>query len=91
MVEGLRIAEQRLFLNCHLFTGESQPNTFTNPANRHAREIVNQYKCKVKKLDIMFAASVVGDGNNNVVGPFENALTQFHGKTIIPLCFGAFQ
>ena len=22
--------------------------------------------------------------------PFENALTQFHGKTIIPLCFGAF-
>ena len=38
----------------------------------------------------MFAASVVGDGNNNVVGPFENALTQFHGKTIIPLCFGAF-
>ena len=29
MVEGLRIAEQRLFLNCHLFTGESQPNTIT--------------------------------------------------------------
>ena len=65
-------------------------NQNINPANRRAREIVNQYKCKVKKLDIMFAASVVGDGNNNVVGPFENALTQFHGKTIIPLCFGAF-
>ena len=38
----------------------------------------------------MFAAAVVGDGNNNVIGPFENALSQFHGKTIIPLCFGAF-
>jgi len=38
----------------------------------------------------MFAAAVVGDGNNNVIGPFENALSQFHGKTIISLCFGAF-
>ena len=38
----------------------------------------------------MFAAAVVGDGNNNVIGPFENALSQFHGKTIIPLCFGGF-
>ena len=32
----------------------------------------------------------MGDGNNNVIGPFENALSQFHGKKIIPLCFGAF-
>jgi hypothetical protein len=39
----------------------------------------------------MFAASVVGDGNNNVIGPFENTLSQFHGKTIIPLCFSAFE
>ena len=51
---------------------------------------MNQYNCKVRKLDIMFAAAVVGDGNNNVVGSFENALSLFHGKTIIPLCFGAF-
>jgi hypothetical protein len=38
----------------------------------------------------MFAAAVVGDGNNNIIGPFQNALSQFHGKRIIPLCFGAF-
>jgi len=32
----------------------------------------------------------VGDGNNNVIGPFENALSQFYRKTVIPLCLGAF-
>jgi hypothetical protein len=32
----------------------------------------------------------VGDGNYNVIGPFENRLSQFHGKTIIPLCSGVF-
>ena len=55
-----------------------------------ACQVVNEYKCKVRKLDITFAATVVGDGNNNVIGPFKNALSQFHGKSIIPLCFGAF-
>ena len=43
-----------------------------------------------QKTDVMFAAAVVGDGNNNVIGPFENALSPFHGKTVILLCFGAF-
>ena len=65
-------------------------NQNINPANRRARDIVNQYNCKVRNLDVMFAASVVVDGNNNVIGPFKNALSQFHGKTIIPLCFSAF-
>jgi hypothetical protein len=55
-----------------------------NPANRHAREVVNENKCKVKKLDIRFAASVVGDGSNGITGPFKNALSQFHCKTFIP-------
>ena len=55
-----------------------------------ACQVVNEYKCKVRKLDITFAATVVGDGNTNVIGPFENALSQFHGKSIIPPCFGAF-
>jgi hypothetical protein len=36
-----------------------------------AREVVNENKCKVKKLDIRFAASVVGDGSNGITGPFE--------------------
>jgi hypothetical protein len=26
----------------------------------------------------MFAAAIVGDGNNNVIGPFKNGLSQFH-------------
>ena len=65
--------------------------TLTQQINVHKREeTVNQYRCKVRNLDVMFAAAVVGDGNNNVIGPFENALSQFHGKTVIPLCFGGF-
>ena len=48
------------------------------------------YRCKVRNLDVIFAAAVVGDGNNNVIGPFENALSQIRGKTVIPLCFGGF-
>jgi hypothetical protein len=65
-------------------------NQNINPADRRAREIVKDYRHKVRNLDITFAAAVVGDGNNNVIGLFENALSQFHGKKIIPLCFGAF-
>ena len=60
-------------------------NQNINPANR-----IVKYRCKVRKLDVMFAAAVVGDGNNNVIGPFENTLSPFHGKTVIPLSFGAF-
>jgi hypothetical protein len=33
-------------------------------------------KAKLKKLDIWFAASVVGDGSNGITRPFENALSQ---------------
>ena len=29
-------------------------------------------------------------GNNNVNGPFENGLSKFHGKTVIPLCLVVF-
>ena len=66
-------------------------NQNINPANLRAREIANQYRCKVRNLDVMLLlASVRGDGNDNVIGPFENALSQFHGKSIIPLCFCAF-
>ena len=39
-------------------------NQNINPAaNQRAREIVNQYRCKIRNLDVMFAAAVVGDGN----------------------------
>ena len=62
-------------------------NQNINPADRCAREIVKDYSHKVRNLvkdyssnkvrnvDITFVAAVVGDGNNNVIGPFENALS----------------
>jgi len=65
-------------------------NQNMNPADRRARDIVNDYKRRVRNLDVTFASAVVGDGNNNVIGPFENTLSPFHGKTVIPLSFGAF-
>ena len=80
--------EIKTFTYCR--TRYNHNNRNINPANRRAREVVNETKGKVKKLDIRFAASVVGDGSNGITGPFENALSQFHCKTIIPLCFGAF-
>jgi hypothetical protein len=49
------------------------------PNQRH-RGSSNEYKCQRTRL--LFAASVVGDGITNVIGPFKNAPSQFHGKTI---------
>jgi len=62
------------------------------PANRHAREIVNQYRCKVRNLDVLFAVCSCRCGRwiQHVIRPFENTISQFHGKTVIVLCFGAF-
>ena len=49
-----------------------------------------EYSGKFKKLDNVFAAEVVGDGTEDVVGPFERAQIGFHRKQIIPLCAGGF-
>ena len=40
--------------------------------------MTQEYKRKFKKLDHHFAADIVGDGNNDVVGPFEAAQQRFY-------------
>jgi hypothetical protein len=50
------------------------------------QEVVNECKCKGRNLDIMFAAAIVGDGNNNVIGTITIPCTS---KTT-SLCFAAF-
>jgi len=45
-------------------------NTSINPSDRWAREVVNKYNLKLKKLDLLFAPNVVGDKNNDIMVPF---------------------
>ena len=65
-------------------------NSTKTPAERRAGEIEKNYVRKFKNLDKKFAADVVGDGNNDIVGPFEAAQGRFYRGQVIPLCFGAF-
>ena len=52
--------------------------------------MTQEYKRKFKKLDHHFAADIVGDGNNDVVGPFEAAQQRFYRGQVIPMCAGWF-
>ena len=65
-------------------------NTNINPADRRAKEVVQQYSRKFQKLDQNYAEEVVGDGRNGTVGPFEAAQSQFIGEQVIPVVVGAF-
>ena len=49
-----------------------------------------KYRQKFKKLDSLFAADIVGNGENNFVGPFQAAQSRFYRGQIIPLCAGWF-
>jgi hypothetical protein len=51
---------------------------------------VNKYNLKFKKLDILMASDIVGDGSDDIIGPFQTAQTQFYCKGIIPLCIGGY-
>jgi hypothetical protein len=48
----------------------------------------HKYNLKFKKLDALFASDIVGDGNNDIIGPFQTAQTQFYNKGVIDLCIG---
>ena len=61
-----------------------------NPANRRAKEVVQEYNLKFKKLDTLFASDIVGDSTNGIVGPFQTAQSRFYKKGVIPLCMGGF-
>ena len=84
---GEALFEVKTITGCH--SRYSQPNTIS-PANRRARLVRQEYERKIKKLDRHFAESVVGDGNNGIVGPFERAMRLFYRKGVIPLCSGWF-
>ncbi len=51
---------------------------------------MNKYNLKFNKLDTLFAPDIIGDGSNDIIGPFQAAQTQFYRKGIIPLCIGGY-
>jgi hypothetical protein len=52
---------------------------------------VNKYNLKFKKLDILFASDIVGDGSGNIIGLLQTAQTHFYHKGIIPICIGGYR
>ena len=50
--------------------------TIIMPINRHARKVCNEYLCKFKRLDRIYAPETVG-ANGAGMGPFEAAQRQF--------------
>jgi hypothetical protein len=52
--------------------------------------VVNKCSLKFIKLDILFASDIVGDRNNDIMGPFQTARTQFYCKGVIPLSIGRY-
>ena len=61
-----------------------------SPTSMRAAQIAREYKAKMTNIDIMFAPEVVGDGTENVVGPFETVFGEFHRGWIISLVAGWF-
>ncbi|EJK71557.1 hypothetical protein THAOC_06984 [Thalassiosira oceanica] len=52
--------------------------------------IRRNYRKRTLDLDRAHAPEVVGDGTNGQVGPFEEALGQFHTGNVFPIVAGAF-
>ncbi|EJK68988.1 hypothetical protein THAOC_09799 [Thalassiosira oceanica] len=74
-------------------TGENHPkgNCQANPpANQRASNVRRNYRKRTVDLDRAHAPEVVGDGTNGQVGPFEEALGQFHTGNVFPIVAGAF-
>ncbi|EJK43779.1 hypothetical protein THAOC_37744, partial [Thalassiosira oceanica] len=60
------------------------------PANQRASNVRRNYRKRTVGLDRAHAPEVVGDGTNGQVGPFEEALGQFHTGNVFPIVAGAF-
>ncbi|EJK58118.1 hypothetical protein THAOC_21781, partial [Thalassiosira oceanica] len=60
------------------------------PANQRASNVRRNYRKRTVDLDRAHAPEVVGDGTNGQVGPFEEALGQFHTGNVFPIVAGAF-
>jgi len=82
------IFEIKTFTTCKSRYGNN--NTRASPVSQRAQMVVQSYNRKFKKLDCNFAADVVGDGSEGVVGPFEAAQKHFYCGQVIPLCAGWF-
>jgi hypothetical protein len=67
-----------------LWTPLQHPITFC--CNSHLPQ-----NLKFKKLDVLIASDIVGDGSNDIMGPFQTAQTQFYCKRSIPLCTGRYR
>ena len=65
-------------------------NRSSKPVDRREREVTQSYNRKFKKLDKQFAAEVVGDGSNDIVGPFEASQQRFYRGQVVPMCSGWF-
>ena len=50
----------------------------------------SEYVRKVKRIDQIFAPNVVGNGNDGISGPFQNAYNTFCRGGVIPFVIGAY-
>jgi len=50
--------------------------------------IVSSCNEKFKKIDKQFAADIVGNSDNDIVGPFEAVQSPFYRGQVIPMCAG---
>ena len=60
-----------------------------HPADRRVKDIKNEYVCKFRNLDTVFAADVGGDKPGVIEGPFTRDQQCFHTKQMIWLCAAA--
>ena len=60
------------------------------PVTQRASTVRRDYRRRTLGLDRAHASEVVGDGTNGRVGPFEEALGQFHTGNAFPIVAGAF-
>ncbi|EJK70452.1 hypothetical protein THAOC_08191 [Thalassiosira oceanica] len=58
--------------------------------HQRASNVRRNYRKRTVDLDLAHAPQVVGDGTSGQVGPFEEALGQFHIGNVFPIVAGAF-
>ena len=75
-------------LSRHAKSQYNHNNTNLRPVDRCANDVILYYDQKFKKLDCRFAADVVGDGSNDIMGPFEADKKRFFRGQVIPVCAG---
>ena len=68
----------------------SKNNRIMKPPDRRAKEILSKYNNKFRKLDRAFEEDVVGNGETDVMWPFQTAQGRFYWGQVIPMCAGWF-